>query len=132
MDDLKIYKGVDPIFSTLPPEINKVLLNKFEDLIDTDFRTILKFDPLEIPDGIPLLDSVNPIKPDENLIFTPISQEVQDEILPEIPKNTRIFDKLQNTQDPVEIEDEFLDAEEDAQDRNLDTTPVKQIGRAHV
>ena len=71
MDDIKLYKGTDPIFSTLPPEVTKVLLHDFRDLIDTDFKTILKHDPLDIPNGIPLIDTVDSKIPDESEILTP-------------------------------------------------------------
>jgi hypothetical protein len=59
MDDLKKYQGTDPIFSTLPPQVNKVLLHDFRDLIDTDFKIILQHDPLDLPTGIPLVDTVD-------------------------------------------------------------------------
>ena len=49
-DDMKLYKGSDPIFSTIPPEVSKVLLNKFTDLLDEDYKIILKHDPLDIPE----------------------------------------------------------------------------------
>ena len=71
MDDIKLYKGTDPIFSTLPPEVTKVLLHGFRELIDTDFKIILKHDPLDIPTGIPLLDTVDPKIPDESEVLNP-------------------------------------------------------------
>ena len=52
---IKKYKGGDPLFQDLPPLIKEVLLNKFEDLLNDDFCTIIKLDPLEIPDGVSLL-----------------------------------------------------------------------------
>jgi len=55
-DHIKKFNGADPIFATLPAEINKILLNKFQDFISDDFVTITKFDTMEIPDGIPLYD----------------------------------------------------------------------------
>jgi hypothetical protein len=70
MDDLKKYQGTDPIFSTLPPQVNKVLLHDFRDLIDTDFKIILQHDPLDLPTGIPLVDTVDPHMPDNSEIFT--------------------------------------------------------------
>jgi hypothetical protein len=82
MDDLKLYKGTDPIFATLPVQVNKVLLHNFQDLIETDFLTLLKYDPLDIPQGIQLLDTVDPREVDTSNIFTPI-QPVKDEFHPE-------------------------------------------------
>ena len=57
-DDIKKYNGADTIFSTLPPEVNKVLLHDFKDMLDSDFKIILENDPLSIPNGITLFDSV--------------------------------------------------------------------------
>ena len=37
MDVLKRNQGTDPILSTLPLEVNKILLHDFRDFIDTDF-----------------------------------------------------------------------------------------------
>jgi hypothetical protein len=82
MDDLKLYKGTDPIFSSLPPEVNKILLHNFRDLIESDYLTLLKFDPLDVPTGIPLIDTIDPKPPDESEIFMPI-KPVKDEFHPD-------------------------------------------------
>jgi hypothetical protein len=54
----KKYDGADPIFSTLPKEITKVLLHKFQDFLSFDFTEIAKFDTFDIPNGIQLFDPV--------------------------------------------------------------------------
>jgi hypothetical protein len=69
-DALKKCDGADPIFSTLPKEITKVLLHKFQDFLSFDFTEIAKFDTFYIPNGIQLFD------PEEE----------------EIEKNTKIID----------------------------------------
>ena len=69
-DALKKYDGADTIFSTLPKEITKVLLHKFQDFLSFDFTEIAKFDTFYIPNGIQLFD------PEEE----------------EIEKNTKIID----------------------------------------
>ncbi len=43
-DHIKKYNGADPLFATVPPEISKILINKFEDFLAEDFTTITKFD----------------------------------------------------------------------------------------
>jgi hypothetical protein len=53
-DHIKKYSGADPIFATLPAEINKILLNDFQNFLAEDFSTITKFDTMEIPNGIQL------------------------------------------------------------------------------
>jgi hypothetical protein len=75
MDDLKLYKGTDSMFSTLPVEVNKILLHDFKDLIDSDYLTILQHDPLDIPTGIPFIDTVSPNIPDDQDICNPIRGE---------------------------------------------------------
>jgi hypothetical protein len=57
-DALKKYDGADPVFSTLPKEITKVLLHKFQDFLSFDFTEIAKFDTFDIPNGIQLFDPV--------------------------------------------------------------------------
>jgi hypothetical protein len=42
-------KDPSPLFNTLPPEVSKVLLNKFTDLIESDFSILAQHDPLDVP-----------------------------------------------------------------------------------
>ena len=74
-DDIKKYSGADTMFSTLPPEVNKVLLHEFTDMLDSDFKIILENDPLEIPESIQLFDTVeeNINEIDTSDIFLPSS-----------------------------------------------------------
>jgi hypothetical protein len=102
MDDLKLYKGTDPIFSTLPVEVNKVLLHSFQDLIESDYITLLKHDPLDIPTGIPLIDTVDPERFDNKPIFTPIAP----------------------------VKDEFYTGEDDIPDKILDPDPHRAVNLA--
>jgi len=44
------------MFMDIPPEVTKILLHSFSDLLEQDLNTIVKYDPLDIPDGIPLLE----------------------------------------------------------------------------
>ena len=55
-DDLKIYNKVSPLFRDLPIEIKHALIYSFEDFLSTDFSTIAKYDDLDLPNGIPLMD----------------------------------------------------------------------------
>jgi hypothetical protein len=69
MDDLNLHKGTDPLFSSLPPEVNKVLLHGFQILIESDYITLLKHDPLDVLTGLQLIDSVDPHKMEERKFF---------------------------------------------------------------
>ena len=105
MDDIKLYKGTDPIFSTLPPEVTKVLLHNFRDLIDTDFKIILKHDPLDLPTGIPLIDTVDPKIPDESEILNPKKPHN----LPE----EKLLDPVLEETEPLPIQELDLDIDDE-------------------
>ncbi len=60
-DDLKKYSGADPIFSSLPVPIKRVVLHDFLVLIAEDFITLAKLDELRLPTGLQLFDQ-NPIE----------------------------------------------------------------------
>jgi hypothetical protein len=55
-DDIKKYEATSPLFSTIPPEVSKVLLHDFENLLDSDLCTITKYDRFDLPGGIDLLE----------------------------------------------------------------------------
>lgn len=65
--DLKRYDGASPLFKDLPAEINRVLLHKFDNLLNEDLTTIAKIDPLTVPLGIELYQEsdTEPEKEDE-------------------------------------------------------------------
>jgi hypothetical protein len=52
--DLKLYSGSSPLFNMLPPEVSKVLLHDFKDLLSSDLTTITKYDPLNVPNAVKL------------------------------------------------------------------------------
>jgi hypothetical protein len=124
MDDLKLYKGTDPIFATLPVQVNKVLLHNFQDLIESDFLTLLKYDPLDIPKGIQLLDTVDPHEADTSNIFTPI-QPVKDEFHPENDNSPEQFFEVPDPHPRQRVVDEPVgddDGEEDPPEQGGPTT----------
>jgi hypothetical protein len=91
-DHIKKYDGADPIFATLPAEINNILLNKFQDFLAEDFTTITKFDNMSIPDGIQLYDpQEDTIKYVEN---EPLSEKFQDEIINEVNRIEPLQDEF--------------------------------------
>jgi hypothetical protein len=57
-NDLKLFKGGHKLFKFLPKEVQNILLNDFVNLLDSDFETISKLDPLQIPTAISLSDSI--------------------------------------------------------------------------
>ena len=48
----------------VPTEVTKTLLHSFTDLSSEDFATIAKYNTLDIPTGIPLMDEENTDAPD--------------------------------------------------------------------
>ena len=103
-DHLKKYDGADPIFATLPPEISKILIYKFQDFLSEDFTQIAKFDTFEIPEGIQLYDpQEEPAKytddlddhiPDHDDIINKIN--VPDEFVPEEPYDNDMTQTVPN------------------------------------
>jgi hypothetical protein len=96
-DDIKKYEATSPLFSTIPPEVSKVLLHDFENLLDSDLCTITKYDKFDLPDGIDLLEDSDtpPNFPNNNNNLFSENTTVPDsaaEILPELS----LSDKLTN------------------------------------
>jgi len=48
VEDIKKYKGPSPLFYEVPEEIQNVLLNKFSEMINSDFTMITTKDPLPL------------------------------------------------------------------------------------
>jgi hypothetical protein len=55
-NDLKKFEGGSEFFKDLPKEVLHILLNKFQDLLQCDFATIMRFYTLELPNAFPLHD----------------------------------------------------------------------------
>ncbi len=56
-DDIKLYNGKLPEYTkTLPKEVMKILVNRYEDLLLEEILKIAEFDTLQIPPGLPLVD----------------------------------------------------------------------------
>ncbi len=58
-NDLKRYDATSPLFKDLPPEVSKVLLHDFRNLLNADLCTLTKYDALGVPDGLELFDPVD-------------------------------------------------------------------------
>jgi hypothetical protein len=102
-DDIKKYEATSPLFSTIPPEVSKVLLHDFEHLLDSDLCTITKYDKFDLPGGIDLLEDSNtpPNLPNNNNNLFTENVTVPDsaaEILPELS----LSDKLANIQASIQ------------------------------
>jgi hypothetical protein len=55
-NDLKKFEGGSELFKDLPKEVLNILVHKFQDLLQSDFATIARFDTLELPNALPLHD----------------------------------------------------------------------------
>jgi hypothetical protein len=56
-DDIKLYNKKLPEYTkTLPKEVMKILVNRYEDLLPEEILKIAEFDTLQIPPGLPLVD----------------------------------------------------------------------------
>jgi hypothetical protein len=109
--DLKRYDKVSPLFNSLPPEITKVLLHEFKDLLDSDLCTIASFDPMSIPEkAVPLFyeDQVELINGE--IVSGNVTEEAP-EISLDVPFN-------EQEEIPNMVNDEIYDEEDDIQGTN--------------
>ncbi len=122
-NDLKRYDKTSPLFSTLPPEITKVLFNEFSDFISTDFTEITKYDPFDIPDGVELFNAEDINKaPDRQL--PPMNDEEEDDKYTEALKslvNENLEKDVENL-DNVPIRNDLL-----TNDNVLDTGEITEM-----
>ena len=80
MNHVKKYSGTDSEFTHLPDEIKNILINDFRDLHPHDFDTILRIDPLHIPEGIELAENNDESDEEDNHdeSNTPNSSQIQE------------------------------------------------------
>ena len=80
MNHVKKYSGTDSEFTHLPDEIKNILINDFRDLHPHDFDTILRIDPLHIPEGIELTENNDESDEEDNHdeSNTPNSSQIQE------------------------------------------------------
>jgi hypothetical protein len=114
MNDVKKYDSTSDLFKDIPREIARVLLHDFVDLLSEDFSTIIKHDPLKVPNGLPITEKLkeNPSKLlDRNLSDTEIDEEYLKELQKDMEKQDLI--ELQNDKD---LKEKFNDLEVEQQD----------------
>ncbi len=57
-DDVKKYDKNSKLFADLPKKVGEVLLHDFTDLLENDFTTLMRYDPLETPIGISITSKI--------------------------------------------------------------------------
>ena len=90
------------------------MLNDFRDFVDTDFAKLLENDPLDLPTGIPLVDTVEPQPPDNSDIFTE-------------PNNIQVTDEYNNIETPVIYTKSTIQVEEEQEDLPSDQPPAEPV-----
>jgi hypothetical protein len=73
-NDIKKLKDTDDNFKILPEQVQKILINDFKNMLDSDFKIITQHDELNIPEGVMLYDTIDPEKP-ESTSFPPLKRE---------------------------------------------------------
>ncbi|MBG0744848.1 MAG: DDE-type integrase/transposase/recombinase [Cylindrospermopsis raciborskii KL1] len=115
-DDLKKYDKTSPLFAQLPPQVSRVLLHDFENLLNSDLCTIAKFDTLNGPNGMQLFD--NDIDDPEN-----DNNDNNEDILPNLNSNIHNQNSSNENQlsqnqtlqkQTIDIQDEILNDPLDA------------------
>ena len=103
-DDLKKYDKTSPLFASLPPQISRILLHDFENLLNSDLCTITKYDSLDTPTGLKLFTN----EQKETLNDNPDNPQITTNNASSIP----LFDNKVKTLDPImEIDDSFINDE---------------------
>jgi hypothetical protein len=116
-DDVKRYDAQSELFKDIPPQISKVLLHDFTNLMTEDFSTIVKYDPLNVPPGRPITlkpnNKNNPLKEpeegedeDELRYLEGIQQEIFQRDLDELKEDKDIQTKLPEIQEKLDDSDE--------------------------
>jgi hypothetical protein len=55
---IKKLKGGSPFFKTLPKAVQSVILHGFDNLLDSELENLIKIDPLTLPEGEKLYDTI--------------------------------------------------------------------------
>jgi hypothetical protein len=96
---IKKLKGGSQFFKTLPKAVQSVILHRFDNLLDSELENLIKIDPLTLPEGEKLYDTIeNPF----------LSQSLQGEGLgtpPEIVSSPTSPTKVPVAREPEETQD---------------------------
>ena len=99
--NIKRYEKTSPLFATLPPEVSHVLLHKFADFLDHDFKIITLHDPLNQNQGLKLFSAENKDEIENN----DLDEELQNLESEFVQNNTVDKDSI-NVSDSESSEDE--------------------------
>jgi hypothetical protein len=85
----------------LPPEVSKVLLHDFKDLLSSDLTTITKYDPLNVPNAVKLYtENVPEMESDvDDITDAAVSEDIDIKIPPlntEIEKAGKMVEDVQD------------------------------------
>jgi hypothetical protein len=140
-DDLKLFQGNSPLFQNLPKEVLRALLYKFADLMEQDFSSITRHDPLLIPKSIELFEPDAPKEQndtDEGVInlFGNEPKTKLDSAVPIVEADRDIEDSDPNTTPPAQAaleEQEFqeLPEEEEGIDDDIEEL-LGQPGESNI
>jgi hypothetical protein len=87
-NDIKKYEGGNKYFESLPKEVKNILVYKFEELLNEDFCTLAKIDPLNLPEGITLQKNMEDNDDNDNSFSL--------ENITENSENDNIWEEMQN------------------------------------
>ena len=97
MDDIKRYKGTDPIFSTLPPDLPTSI-----PLIDTVDPKIPDESEILVPQNSPTIIDANPLEPNIEQLSPNENELEQDDENDDIEK----IEEIKNNPNPIIIQRE--------------------------
>jgi hypothetical protein len=99
----------------LPPEVSKVLLHDFKDLLSSDLTTITKYDPLNVPNAVKLYsENVPDMDPDVDDMTEAAASDDIDMKIP--PLNAEIEKAGKMVED---VQDEILNEDNNITDNDI-------------
>jgi hypothetical protein len=104
----------------LPPEVNKVLLHDFKDLLSSDLTTITKYDPLNVPNAVKLYsENVPEMDPDvDDITDAVVSDDIDMKIPPLNAEIEKAGKMVEDVQDEILNEDNNM-TDNDIADKNM-------------
>jgi hypothetical protein len=94
----------------LPPEVSKVLLHDFKDLLSNDLTTITKYDPLNVPNAVKLYsENVPEMDPDvDDMTDAVVSDDIDMKIPPLNAEIEKAGKMVEDVQDEILNEDKNM------------------------
>jgi hypothetical protein len=115
----------------LPPEVSKVLLHDFKDLLSSDLTTITKYDPLNVPNAVKLYtENVPEMESDiDDMTDAAISDDIDIKIPPLNTEIEKAGKMIENVQDEI-LNDDYDIADNEPSDKVMTDEELRLLQQA--